>query len=97
MIAALDSDDKWLRTGSAWGLGKLRDPRAVDPLLPLLRDKKKIVRKTAAWALGTIADERAIVSLTQTLTDEDADVRDAAQKSIDSIKMKKKERLPALL
>jgi HEAT repeat protein len=64
----------------------------VDPLLPLLRDKKKIVRKTAAWALGTIADERAIASLILTLTDDDGEVRDAAQKALDSIKMKTKER-----
>jgi HEAT repeat protein len=61
----------------------------VDPLLPLLKDKKKIVRKTAAWALGTIADERAIAGLTETLTDEDAEVRDAAQKALDSIQNEK--------
>jgi HEAT repeat protein len=61
----------------------------VNPLLPLLKDKKKIVRKTAAWALGTIADERAIAELTQILNDEDAEVRDAAQKALGAIKNEK--------
>jgi HEAT repeat protein len=61
----------------------------VDPLLPLLKDEKKIVRKTAAWALGTIADERATEGLTQMLTDEDAEVRDAARKALDSIQNEK--------
>ena len=62
------------------GTGKLRVPRAVEPLLPLLGIKRKL-SETAAWALGTIADERRISSLTQTLTDEDAELRDAAQNS----------------
>jgi HEAT repeat protein len=61
----------------------------VDPLLPLLKDKKKIVRKTVAWALGTIADERATEGLSPMLTDEDAEVRDAAQKALDSIQNEK--------
>jgi HEAT repeat protein len=61
----------------------------VDPLLPLLKDKKKIVRNTVVWALGTIADERATEGLTQMLTDEDAEVRGAARKALDSIQNEK--------
>jgi HEAT repeat protein len=37
LIAALSSTDKWLRTGAAWGLGKLRDVRAVEPLVQILQ------------------------------------------------------------
>jgi HEAT repeat protein len=66
-------------------LGQLRDSKAVDPLLQLLKDKKKIVRKTAAWALGNIADERVVPFLKQTLLDADVDVREAAQNALDSI------------
>jgi HEAT repeat protein len=66
-------------------LGRLQDSKAVDPLLPLLKDKKKIVRKTAAWALGNIADDRAVPFLKETLLDADADVREAAQTALDSM------------
>jgi HEAT repeat protein len=34
LIAALSSTDKWLHTGAAWGLGKLRD---VEPLVQILQ------------------------------------------------------------
>jgi len=67
-------------------LGKLKDSQAIDPLLPLLKDTKKIVRKTAAWALGNIADERAVPCLKETLLDGDDGVREAAQNALDSIR-----------
>ena len=64
----------------------MRTSQAVDPLLLLLKDKKKLVRKMAAWALGSIGDNRAIAALTETLSDEAGEVRDAAQQALDSIK-----------
>ena len=69
-------------------MGSLQDSRAVEPLLQILKDKKKIVRKTAAWALGNIADERAVPGLTDALLDEDDEVRNAARKALDTIKNK---------
>ena len=68
------SEDKWLRAGAAWGLGRLGDPRAVDRLLLLLKDTKVRVRKEAAWALGSIADERAVPGLTEALDDSGGNV-----------------------
>ena len=70
-------------------MGKLRDPRAVDPLIPLLKDPKKQVRKNAAWALGIIGDDRAVATLTASLDDPDGDVRTATREALDAIKKKR--------
>jgi HEAT repeat protein len=39
--------------------GKIRDGRAVDPLIAALRDEDARVRENAAEALGKIRDVRA--------------------------------------
>jgi HEAT repeat protein len=67
----------------------LRTSRAVDPLLLLLKDKKKLVRKMAAYALGVIGNDRAIAALMETLSDDAGEVRDSAQQALDSIKNEK--------
>jgi hypothetical protein len=42
------------------GLGKSRDPRAIEPLTAALNDESYLVRKTAARALGDIGDARVV-------------------------------------
>jgi len=75
-----------LRAGAAWGLGKLHDSRAVEPLIQLLRDKKKMVRLNAIWALGNIDDNRAITGLSELLRDEDPEIREAVGKALALLK-----------
>ena len=57
-------------------LGELRDRRAVDVLVPLLRDPD--VNYHAAWALGLIGDSRAVAPLITALDDRDALMRTSA-------------------
>ena len=44
-------------------LGKLADPRAVEPLIVALQDESDSLRADAARALGRIGDERALPAL----------------------------------
>jgi HEAT repeat protein len=53
------------RVGQAasFALGEIGDPRAVKPLIAVLKDHKEDVRKAAAIALGKIGDPRAVEPL----------------------------------
>jgi HEAT repeat protein len=75
-----------VRTGAAWALGKLGDPRAVEPLIETLNDPKPRVRKDAAWALGRLGDDRAASPLNNLLQDKDDDVRQAVKTALDALK-----------
>jgi hypothetical protein len=55
----------------AWALGKIKDKRAVKPLIRLLKSNSDDVRTVSAWALGQIGDKSAIPPLVEALkTDE---------------------------
>jgi len=60
------------------------DVRAVDYLIPMLKDPEPVIRGAAAEALGNIGDSRAFAALSTSLADENAFVRahtkDALQK-----------------
>ncbi len=56
-------------------LGKIGDPRAVEPLLTVLRNGDQRTRVSAIEALGEIRDQRAIEALLPLLQDEDPRVR----------------------
>jgi pimeloyl-ACP methyl ester carboxylesterase len=64
-------------------LGKLRDSRGVDILVPLLGDPD--VNYHAAWALGLIRDARAVAPLIRTLADSDALVRISAIQALETL------------
>ena len=49
-IAALKDEDWAIREEAAMALGTFRDPRAVDPLVVLLRDADRAVRQAAIGA-----------------------------------------------
>jgi len=84
--------DRETRIAAARSLGKLRDPRAVEPLIRLLMDgypahsgrkagrHDKWVRREAAWALGELKDGRAWESLLRVSEDatEEKDVREVS-------------------
>lgn len=53
-IQMLERDDSYVRASAAKVLGKLKDIRAVHPLVAALRDKEDEVTKAAAEALGKI-------------------------------------------
>jgi hypothetical protein len=64
LIAALENNDGNVRRIAASALGKIRDPRAVEPLMSLLMNEKKPqVRQYAVRALGKIGNSRAITML----------------------------------
>ena len=49
-----------VREQAAFGLGQLRDRRAVEPLINALKDQNADVRQQAAFALGQIRDRSAV-------------------------------------
>ena len=51
------------KASAARALGEINDPKAVDPLIAALKDKKPEVRGTAAVALGEIGDKKATMPL----------------------------------
>jgi HEAT repeat protein len=67
-------------------LGALRDPRAVDVLVPLLDHDE--VNYNVAWALGEIGDPRAIAPLIAALRNKDALVRTTAIGALVNLKAK---------
>ncbi len=64
LIEALRHKNNSIREKAAQALGKLNNPRAVDPLIQTLKDYDESVRQKAAEALGEIKDPRAIEPLT---------------------------------
>jgi HEAT repeat protein len=43
-----------MRVNVVAALGKIKDPRAIEPLIDALQDSNPDVRVNAAWALGEI-------------------------------------------
>jgi HEAT repeat protein len=72
----LSSSD--VREAACEALGKLKDKRAVEPLIETLGDKDEYVRERACEALGKLKDKRAVEPLIETLGDKDEYVRERA-------------------
>lgn len=72
--------------------GELKDPRAVEWLLPLLDDAD--INYKIAWALGEIGDRRAIRPLMAALGDRDAHMRASAIQAL--VRLQATEALPRL-
>lgn len=79
-VARLSSHHDNSRRDGAITLGRLRDPRAISPLVERLKyDSSKEVRVAAATALGEIGDPQAAIFLQRaTVYDKRQAVRDAA-------------------
>jgi HEAT repeat protein len=71
------------RPGAVRALGLLRDGRAVDPLISLLRDPSPPLREAAAEALGNLNDTRAVPGLVACTQDPEQSVRDAASAALE--------------
>ena len=67
-----------MREQAAFGLGQLRDARAVEPLTAALKDSNADVREQAAFALGQIRAAARSPALGAALKDTNADVREQA-------------------
>ncbi|MFO0698863.1 MAG: HEAT repeat domain-containing protein [Nitrospira sp.] len=76
-IAALRDEDWAIREDAARLLGQLQDPRAVNPLVSLLREQDRSVRETATEALRAIGAP-AVEALGACLTEGDLPVQEAA-------------------
>jgi len=87
LISKLKGGTESERRRAALGLGRIGDPRAVDPLIKALesKDEDRDVRLLAAKALGKIGDVRAINTLIETLKDENAEVRMIAAEALGKI------------
>jgi len=88
LIAALEHEDSNVRRLAASALGKLRDPRAVRPLLILLeREERPQVRQYAVKALGRIGDPQARPLLERIVSDpkEKPYIRRAAEKALQGL------------
>ena len=85
-IAMLDEEDPSRRWKAAESLGRIRDNRAVDPLILALTDEDWRVRQKAAWALGKIGDPRALVPLRRAMMHDTEGVKEIINESLDEIK-----------
>jgi HEAT repeat protein len=96
LINALSSNPDWqVRSRVAEALGKLKDPRAVEPLISALWDVPG-ARYQAIVALGKLKDSRAIAPLIGILENEgNAAIRESIIKSIGEIRDPKG--IPSLL
>ena len=83
LIKALGYQKDW-QTGlaAASALGELKDGRAVEPLVAVLKDGYYLQRETAARALGEIGDARAVAPLVAVLGDDYSTVRGAASQAL---------------
>jgi HEAT repeat protein len=83
-IAALRDEDWAIREEAAVLLGRLKDPRAVSPLVSILRDPDRSVREAAIGALTSIGAP-AVAALGTCLTDSDMSVQEAASAALTTI------------
>lgn len=77
LLAALEDPDRTVRAGAAESLGRIGDPRAVEPLIAVIEDRDGdwSVRARAAWSLGKLKDRRATGPLVAALADMVSHVR----------------------
>jgi hypothetical protein len=81
--AVLEDGNYKVRVQAALVLGKLGDPRALQPLIKALNDQNKTVRGIAAGALGSLGDAAAVDPLRDLLKREsDPFVRGQAEKAV---------------
>ena len=67
----------------------MRDEKAVDSLIPVLKDHNRFVRQEAVRALGKIGGARALEALTQALVEEkDEFVKDSIKRAIERLQPK---------
>jgi hypothetical protein len=88
LIDELKDTDSDARRNAALELGKIKDPRAAEPLIAALHDASPYVRMNAVEALealGKIDDPRAVEPLIADLNNRDSQVRQMAAEALGKI------------
>jgi len=85
LLAAVGNRDWIVRMHAVKALGRVKNPEAVEPLIPLLQDKVKAVREETTAALVAIGDA-AIPSLLAALADTDWLIRLHAVEALGKMK-----------
>jgi HEAT repeat protein len=86
IVKSLNDPSAEVRAQSAEALGRLRDNKAVEPLLVVLNDKNERVREKAVVALSNFSDERISDALVNfILKDSNANLRNQAEKTFKSV------------
>ncbi len=80
------SDSDKARIAAAVSLGRLKDKRAIRPLVSALHDDNVVVRSVAASGLGNLGDSRALPALQKATRDKDKTVRKRATQAIGVIR-----------
>ena len=86
LIRTLNDESPKMQSEAAEVLGKLKDPRAVEPLIDALEEKSFTVRIAASEAVGILGDSRAVDPLIELLKDKFPEVREAAAKALSKLK-----------
>jgi HEAT repeat protein len=95
LIGALSGDEVYLgRAGAAVALGRIRDRRAVAPLVSALDDEYRFVREKASVALGQIGGPEVVDALMGALAGKSDNFLEAAATTLGLLKDKRA--LPAL-
>src|SRR5262245_23418648 len=74
LLAALNDPDITIRTQVASILGNSGDPRAIDALMKLCRDREDRVRRSAIGALGRFAPNEQIADFLRNLARQQGDM-----------------------
>jgi HEAT repeat protein len=85
LIGALESGSTEARRAAALALGKLRNPRGVEPLSRALNDARSEVRQAAALSLGDLGERSALERLTTAFGHKDPETRRAAAEAVGRI------------
>jgi HEAT repeat protein len=87
LVEAYETDASTrVRAHAAFGLGLMREERAIDLLIDGLRSQHSEIRSHCAEALGMIGDDRAVSRLNEVLSDPDPDVRRSAERALRMIR-----------
>ena len=84
-LAMLADESPTHRWNAAISLGRLGDPRGVEPLITALDDEDDRVRLKVIWALGAIGDARATGPLRARYRIENDDIQEIIRESLESI------------
>jgi HEAT repeats len=85
LLSMISEEEPSRRWKAAEGLARSGDPRALGPLVQLLRDRDWRVRRKAAWALGELGDPRAVIPLRRAMLNEMDSVKEMIEEAMQEI------------
>lgn len=85
LITGIEDRELLTREASVRSLGKIKNPKAIPYLIPVLRDPSAAMRLSAVYALEEIGDPEAVPHLrTLATTEQDPDVKRQAELALQS-------------